>query len=107
VSARYEVLHFPGDLTDHPQAQPGQILGSDEMTRPYEVLDAEFLQCFTCHGRGWVDTGDARVDCGACSGCGGVTAVHLQYATPENITGYLTQFSPEILERARAGGEVR
>jgi hypothetical protein len=38
---RYEALHYPRDLTEHENLQPGRILGHDEIGRPYEVIDAE------------------------------------------------------------------
>jgi hypothetical protein len=62
---RYEVLHYPGDLTGAEQMQPGRILGHDELCRPYEVLDAEY------------DPATGR------------TAVHLQYASTENLRAEL------------------
>lgn len=54
---RYEVLHYPGDVTA--RVRPGQILGCDEFGRPYEVIDAEYQ-----HGH---------------------TVVNLQYATAETL----------------------
>ena len=59
VVARYEVLHYRGDLTH--DALPGVLLGFDELGRRYEVLDAEY---------------DAEID---------RTTVHLQYATEETL----------------------
>lgn len=67
---RYELLHYRGDLT--PYIRPGQLLGYDEVGRPYAVLDAEVG--YHCpHG-----TDHPR--------CQVRTTVHLQYAPPEQIT---------------------
>jgi hypothetical protein len=54
---RYEVLHYPGDVTA--RVHTGQIFGCDDFGRPYEVIDAEYQ-----HGH---------------------TTVHLQYATTETL----------------------
>lgn len=71
MTQRYEVLHSPGDVTGAEQAQPGALLGHDEMGRPYEVLDAG-LEYFCPHG-----TDHPR--------CQVRTSVHVQYATPETL----------------------
>jgi hypothetical protein len=65
IAQRYEELHYPGDVTGSDQAQPGALLGHDELGRPYEVLDAEY---------------DAAAD---------RTTVNLQYATPANLRAAL------------------
>lgn len=62
---RYEQLHYRGNVTGADRAQPGQILGHDELGRPYEVLDAEY-----------------EPDSGR-------TTVNLQYATPDNLRAAL------------------
>jgi hypothetical protein len=90
---RYELLHYPGDVTGSDGAQPGTVLGHDEAGRFYEVLDASFERCSTCSGEGTVVApnrgGDpltaAVVTCGQCRGRRGWTTVQLQYASPANI----------------------
>lgn len=62
---RYEVLRYRGNVTGHDGAQPGRILGGDELTRPYEVIDATY---------------DPAAD---------LTTVQLQYASNENIVAGL------------------
>lgn len=39
---RYEVLHYPGDLTGREELAPGRLLAHDEVGRPYEVIDTEY-----------------------------------------------------------------
>lgn len=68
----YPQLVYPGDITDWQMAQPGHLLGCDEVGRFYEVIDAEL---------GGVD--------GECAVCGPGrelhTHVNLQYATAETL----------------------
>ena len=56
---RYEVLHYRGDLTL--DVREGQILGCDEVGRPYMTTDAEY---------------DASTD---------TTTVFLEYASTEAL----------------------
>jgi hypothetical protein len=65
MGTQYPVLRYPGNITGADGAQPGALLGHDEIGRPYEVIDAEYI-----------DTPD---------GVGGYTNVFLQYATPETL----------------------
>ncbi len=55
----YEMLHYRADLRDHPEAQPGALLGNNEIGWPWQVIDCEYA--------------------------GGRTTVHLQTATPEAV----------------------
>lgn len=57
----YPVLTYPGNITGSEGCQPGRLLGWDEIGRPYEVIDAEYLP------------DDDK------------TLIFLQYASPENI----------------------
>lgn len=43
MAQEYPTLTYPGDATKSEQAQPGQLLGWDELFTPYEVLDAEWI----------------------------------------------------------------
>lgn len=56
---RYGLLHYRRDITS--SVREGQILGCDEVGRPYAVLDAEY---------------EPQTD---------MTTVHLAYATAEQI----------------------
>lgn len=73
---RYEVLHYRGNVTSSAGAQPGAILGHDELGRPYEVIDAEYAPVFC---------GVLHYDGSPCPGNHGMTTVQLQYATAENL----------------------
>lgn len=93
--SRYELLHYRGDLT--PDIHEGDLLGTDEVGRPYAVIDAEFEPCPECDptvgwpGPLWWKSADPdREACPGCDGSGGQTTVHLQYATPEQITAAVT-----------------
>ena len=83
--SRYEVLHYPGDRTAAIYA--GQIIGHDEIGRPYAVLDADYQ-----HGH---------------------TTVHLTYATTEQISAAVAERQGEAEDnterylRLRAAGLVR
>jgi hypothetical protein len=57
--SRYEILHYRGAVEKGVSA--GQLLGYDEVGRPYAVIDAEY---------------QPEVD---------ITTIFLQYATPEQI----------------------
>jgi hypothetical protein len=61
VGAHYPVLTYPGNITGSDMVQPGALLGHDEIDRPYEVIDAEYIP------------GDDK------------TLVYLQYATTETL----------------------
>lgn len=74
----YPVLRFRGDITN--DLLPGQILGTDEFGRPFEVLDAEVDPVEV----------DGHYDGDGClfptpGHLRPVTTVFLQYATPETI----------------------
>jgi len=81
---RFEVLHYPGDLTDRILA--GQVLGADEFGRPFEVLDVE-RQKVPAPGHYFGD------DCAALDPAHlrVRTEVHLQYATPETLAAGFAQ----------------
>lgn len=84
VAQRYEVLHYRGDVTMSDRAQPGALLGHDEMGRPYEVLDAEYIAPATVLAEGHFD-GDGCTFPTPGHFLPGRTTVQLQYATPDNI----------------------
>jgi|tagenome__1003787_1003787.scaffolds.fasta_scaffold20467155_2 hypothetical protein len=65
MSDRFEVLHYPGNVTGADKAQPGALLGGDETGRPYEVIDAEYMP------------GDD------------FTAAHLTYASTDTLRAHL------------------
>ena len=66
MGAAYPCLRYPANVTGAEVCQPGQLLGWDEIGRPYEVIDAEFIP----------DAEGSET---------GHTNVFLQYATPETI----------------------
>lgn len=39
----YPTLRYRGNVTGSDTAQPGALLGHDEIGRPYEVIDAEYI----------------------------------------------------------------
>lgn len=76
MGAAYPCLRYPGNVSGAEALQEGCLLGWDEVGRPYEVLDTEWIGCPDC---------DSYED-GVCrERDGGHTNVYLQYATPENI----------------------
>ena len=83
MSERYEVLHYPGDVSGSDQAQPGALLGCDEVGRPYEVIDAEYTPPGT-HAEGHFD-GDGCTFPTEGHFLPVRTTVYLQYATAETI----------------------
>jgi hypothetical protein len=75
----YPVLRYPGNVTGSDQAQTGAILGWDEVGRPYEVIDAEYIpleKVVEDQGEAGLRVVDRR---------GGYTNVFLQYATPDTL----------------------
>ena len=63
---RYELLHYPGDVEK--SLTPGDIHGTDEIGRPYAVIDAEYKP-----QQDW-------------------TVVHLTYATPEQAQAHIARY---------------
>ncbi|TFV90430.1 hypothetical protein [Blastococcus sp. CT_GayMR16] len=84
---RYEELHYRADVTTSDQAQPGAILGHDELGRPYEVLDTEFTPPQT-HAEGHFDGDGCTFPTPGHFRRSGTT-VNLQYATPDNLRAAL------------------
>ena len=74
---RYEVLHYPGDVEEG--ASAGEILGTDEIGRPYAMIDAEYKP-----QKDW-------------------TVVHLTYATPEQAQAYVTRYQKQSAAAASHG----
>lgn len=71
MGQQYPQLTYRGDVTAADQAQPGHVVGHDEMFRPYEVIDAEYVPpCAGCD--------DEPCGCDR-------THINLQYATPETL----------------------
>lgn len=86
---RYEVLHYPGDLTA--SVRPGQILGADEAGWFFQVLDVE-RQKVPAQGHFFGD------DCSALDPAHlrVRTAVHLQNASPETVRAALAEKLPQL-----------
>jgi hypothetical protein len=80
MSNPYPQLTYPGDVTGSEQAQPGHLLGCDEVGRFYEVIDAYFVNP---QSLSWPD--EHPPECPDCGRDYPHTHVNLQYATPENI----------------------
>lgn len=102
----YQVLHYPDDVRDG--AEPGSILGHDEVGRPFAVIDAELDVCPCCEPGPFAEEG-----CPSCDETGLRTTVHLQYATPEQITAAVAERQAEAEDNTerylclRAAGLVR
>lgn len=84
MSDRYQLLRYRGDAAA--AARPGDVLGCDDLGRPYEVVDAE-VEVRYCNGRSH----------GTCE-CHGHTrtTVHLQYATPDSIRAHLARLGAPV-----------
>jgi hypothetical protein len=78
MGAEYPVLRYPGNITGSDNVQPGSMLGWDEVGRPYEVIDTEFIP----------DRVDVDYDGSGYVAEAGHTNVYLQYATPETLRAF-------------------
>lgn len=85
----YPVLRYPSNVTGSEQAQSGAMLGWDEVGRPYEVLDAEFIEHSSCPCLCHEGLGDVEHRGEKCGCRSPYTSVFLQYATAETIRAAL------------------
>ena len=78
---RYELLHYPGNVEK--SLTPGDIHGTDEIGRPYAVIDAEYKP-----QKDW-------------------TVVHLTYATPEQAQAHIARYQKDASEAGAKAAEHR
>lgn len=92
MSNPYPMLTYPGDVTSSAMAQPGQMLGWDELMRPYEVIEAMVYHkanaddCTCDQGEeGFQNCPWHNPGCDVCGREDVHSHVLLQYAQPETV----------------------
>ena len=86
MGAAYPVLRYPGNITGADAVQEGKLLGWDEVGRPYEVIDAEFIP----------ERVEADYDGSGHVAEPGYTNVYLQYAKAESIQAQANEFGASV-----------